>query len=135
MSLLLLRVCHPNQHHHQLRRALPTSAWNKITNINPYITNISRRQRTISSSRITIERVTDDSHFLQRPDQKDLVFGTVLTDHMLEVEWKKDQKSWSAPRIVPYHDLQISPAASCLHYGTIGIFWQRNYAVLCARKR
>jgi hypothetical protein len=25
--------------------------------------------------------------------------------------------SWGAPRIVPFHDLTLSPAASVLHYG------------------
>jgi branched-chain amino acid aminotransferase len=35
---------------------------------------------------------------------------------MLMIEWNK-QDHWCDPRIVPYQDLHISPAASCLHYG------------------
>jgi branched-chain amino acid aminotransferase len=35
---------------------------------------------------------------------------------MLVVNW--DAKNhWGAPKIVPYADLKVSPAASCLHYG------------------
>jgi len=34
---------------------------------------------------------------------------------MLEIDWEKS-KGWTAPRIVPYHNLSISPAASSLHY-------------------
>ena len=37
---------------------------------------------------------------------------------MLIVEWDEEQQ-WHAPKIVPYQDLKISPAASCINYGTI----------------
>jgi branched-chain amino acid aminotransferase len=51
-----------------------------------------------------------------KTDKEKLAFGAVKTDHMLEIDW--DHKDgWSAPRISPYHPLQIDPAASCLHYG------------------
>jgi branched-chain amino acid aminotransferase len=58
----------------------------------------------------------DASDFEKRPNKHDLVFGTTLSDYMLMVEWNREEK-WLAPQIVPYQDLQISPAASCLHYG------------------
>jgi hypothetical protein len=74
------------------------------------------QQRWISSSQLTVERRTDDSVFANRPAKEDLVFGTTLSEHMLMVEWDKDHQ-WGAPRIVPYQDLKISPAASSLHYG------------------
>lgn len=48
------------------------------------------------------------------PDEN-LVFGRSFSDHMLEIEW--DAKTgWDLPRIVPFHDLQLHPAASALHY-------------------
>lgn len=76
-------------------------------------------RRWISSSKLTIERcVQDASRLANRPAKEDLVFGTTLSDHMLMIEWDKDQQ-WSDPRIVPYQDLHISPAASCLHYGAL----------------
>ena len=50
------------------------------------------------------------------PKKEDLKFGTIFSDHMLMIEWDRESK-WSAPKIVPYQDLKISPAASALHYG------------------
>lgn len=35
---------------------------------------------------------------------------------MLEVDWH-EKKGWGKPRIVPYGNLSISPAATGLHYG------------------
>ena len=76
---------------------------------------VGPQRRGISSSLLTIERTTDSSRFAQRPAREKLQFGLTMTDHMLMIDWKKGE--WGAPRIVPYQDLKISPAASCLHYG------------------
>lgn len=46
---------------------------------------------------------------------KDIPFGKYFTDHMLVVDYKDGQ--WQTPEIMPYGPLQISPAASVLHYG------------------
>lgn len=72
--------------------------------------------RNISSSLLAIELNTNQSKFEERPVKENLVFGTTPTDHMLTIEWNKTNK-WSAPKIIPYQDLKISPAASSLHYG------------------
>jgi len=46
----------------------------------------------------------------------DLQFGVTFSDHMLEVDW--DEKTgWANPVIKPYGNFNISPAASCFHYG------------------
>lgn len=75
-------------------------------------------KRWISSSKLEIEHIQEDeSKFEQRPPNDKLVFGTTPTDHMLCIEWDK-VNLWHSPKIVPYQDLRISPAASCLHYGT-----------------
>jgi branched-chain amino acid aminotransferase len=73
--------------------------------------------RFISSSQLTIDRATDDARFANRPRKEDLTFGTTFSDHMLMIEWNKANQ-WEPPRIVPYGDLRLSPAASSLHYGT-----------------
>jgi branched-chain amino acid aminotransferase len=72
--------------------------------------------RAISSSLLTVEKVTDKSKFENRPKKEDLVFGTTMSDHMLTIEWNTTN-GWEAPKIVPYQNLSISPAASSLHYG------------------
>ncbi len=75
-------------------------------------------KRAISSSKLTIEKTTDAVRFENKPKKEELQFGQTISDHMLIIEWDKDNQ-WSAPKIVPYQDLKISPAASCLNYGTI----------------
>ncbi|KAJ8598947.1 hypothetical protein CTAYLR_009644 [Chrysophaeum taylorii] len=48
-----------------------------------------------------------------RNDELKGAFGKVFSDHMLVAEWDGE---WGAPRIEPFGDLKISPAASSLHY-------------------
>lgn len=45
-----------------------------------------------------------------------LGFGKYMSDHMLEIDF--DGTKWCTPRIVPYHNLSLDPAASVFHYGT-----------------
>ena len=49
-------------------------------------------------------------------DETKLGFGHIFTDHMFVMDYITG-KGWHDPRIVPYEDFQISPAAMCLHYG------------------
>ena len=72
--------------------------------------------RLISSCDLKVELKNDGSDFEQRPAKENLVFGRTFTDHMLTVEWET-KNGWGAPRIIPYQDLKIDPAATSLHYG------------------
>lgn len=45
-----------------------------------------------------------------------LVFGTIFTDHIFEMDYTEG-KGWHDPRIVPFHDVSLSPAAMVFHYG------------------
>lgn len=51
----------------------------------------------------------------EKQDKSTLVFGHSFTDHMLHCDWDSE-RGWHAPRIEPYGELRISPAASSLHY-------------------
>jgi branched-chain amino acid aminotransferase len=51
-----------------------------------------------------------------RPDDGDLVFGRVFTDHMALADWD-ESKGWSDPRVVPYGDFSLDPASAVFHYG------------------
>jgi len=53
-------------------------------------------------------------------DEKNLVFGRVFSDHMFMMD-NETGKGWHDPRIVPFHMLEMNPAAMVLHYGQ-GIF-------------
>jgi len=68
----------------------------------------------IDHSKITIEKTKNPATKLPKEELK---FGQKLSDHILEVDWKSGS-GWTAPRIVPLHDLQISPAANVFHYST-----------------
>ncbi|TDP96121.1 branched-chain amino acid aminotransferase [Labedaea rhizosphaerae] len=43
-------------------------------------------------------------------------FGQYFTDHMVTVRWSKAQ-GWHDPKVEPYHDIPLDPAAMVLHYG------------------
>ena len=50
------------------------------------------------------------------PDPENLGFGIHFTDHMFVMEYQ-DGVGWQEPRIVPYGNFSLDPAAVCLHYG------------------
>ncbi|HWR09787.1 branched-chain amino acid aminotransferase [Sporomusa sp.] len=50
------------------------------------------------------------------PADDKLGFGKIFTDHMFVMDYQSG-KGWYNPRIVPYGDFGISPAAMVLHYG------------------
>lgn len=45
----------------------------------------------------------------------ELKFGATFSDHMLEIDWTIT-KGWGAPKISPYHKLELDPACSVYHY-------------------
>lgn len=69
---------------------------------------------------IRIQPVDPAKRHPKPADETKLIFGRVFSDHMFQMDWRAGQ-GWQDPRIVPYHDLQLDPAAMVLHYGQ-GIF-------------
>lgn len=57
---------------------------------------------------------TQDSR-LPGLDINNLPFGKVFSDHMFLAEYHDGK--WGSTRIVPYGNLQLSPASSMMHYG------------------
>jgi len=51
-----------------------------------------------------------------RPEDSELGFGQIFTDHMFVMDYSLD-KGWHDPQIMPYADFSISPAAMVFHYG------------------
>ncbi|TFY76050.1 hypothetical protein EWM64_g7963 [Hericium alpestre] len=49
------------------------------------------------------------------PNPDDLVFGQIMTDHMLIMS-HSPETGWSAPEIKPYAPLSLDPASSCFQY-------------------
>jgi len=51
-----------------------------------------------------------------KPEDSKLGFGTIFTDHMLNMDYHKE-KGWHKPRIEPYENISMDPSTSVLHYG------------------
>ncbi len=64
--------------------------------------------------------VTKAEKFKSKPDDAELGFGTIFTDHMLNMDYDLD-KGWHNPRIEPYTAIEMDPATMMLHYAQ-GIF-------------
>lgn len=63
---------------------------------------------------ITITRTSTPREKPQ--DESELGFGNIFTDHMLLMDYVAGQ-GWHNPRVVPFADFTLSPAAMVLHYG------------------
>ena len=61
---------------------------------------------------IRIERATQ---LKAKPSMEKLAFGTAFTDHMFLMDFSEG-RGWHTPRIVPFANLSLSPAAAVLHY-------------------
>eukprot|EP00123_Amoebidium_parasiticum_P013509 comp21998_c0_seq1/m.31824 comp21998_c0_seq1/g.31824 ORF comp21998_c0_seq1/g.31824 comp21998_c0_seq1/m.31824 type:complete len:415 (-) comp21998_c0_seq1:425-1669(-) len=66
----------------------------------------------IDVKKLTITHTPAPKHKLPNSE---LVFGRTFSDHMLEIDWAAED-GWGAPRIKPYENLSLSPAATVLHY-------------------
>lgn len=62
-------------------------------------------------------QITKAKQLKPRPtDESKLGFGDILTDHMFLMDYEIS-RGWLNPRIEPYGDLHLDPAAMGLHYG------------------
>ncbi len=57
-----------------------------------------------------------DSKLKSLPDPENLGFGIHFSDHMFLMDFTEG-KGWHSPRITPYQDFTLDPAAVTLHYG------------------
>ena len=48
-------------------------------------------------------------------DETKLGFGKIFTDYMFEMDYSVE-KGWHDPRVTPFHNFELSPAAMVLHY-------------------
>jgi len=73
----------------------------------------SPKLKGLNASKLKIHR--NSSPKVKSPKDK-LLFGKEFSDHMLDIDWAND-KGYLPPKIVPYGEIKLSPAASALHYG------------------
>ncbi len=60
--------------------------------------------------------ITKAATLKAHPKDDGLAFGNIFTDHMFNMDYNPE-KGWHNPRIEPYADFVLSPAAMVLHYG------------------
>lgn len=65
---------------------------------------------------IKVTPVSPDQSKSKPTNDTDLGFGDIFTDHMFLMDFEAGE-GWHDPRIVPYGDFKIDPAAMALHYG------------------
>ena len=65
-----------------------------------------------AASKLVVEKTTAPKPL---PEFEGIFFGKHFSDHMLDCNWSGTE-GWSAPKIVPYGNLSVSPAATALHY-------------------
>lgn len=61
-------------------------------------------------------KITKTTSPKQKPNDNELVFGTVFTDHMFVMDYTEG-KGWHDPQIVPYGPISLEPSAMIFHYG------------------
>jgi len=70
----------------------------------------------MADKRIAIRRVRSNAMRAKPTDPSKLGFGKWFSDHFFATEFDR-QNGWHLTRIEPMRNLQIDPAAICLHYG------------------
>lgn len=84
-----------------------------LNHSNIYLRSLSSYRSIIDPSKLS---VTLSDKLKPKTEYEKLLFGKTFSDHMLEIDWDIDN-GWHDPKIIPYQNLSISPAASALHYG------------------
>lgn len=64
--------------------------------------------------------ITKNKKLKPKPDDANLGFGTIFSDHMFNIDYTRE-KGWHSPRIEPYASIEMDPATMFLHYGQ-GVF-------------
>ncbi len=61
-------------------------------------------------------KVTETTHPTAKPDENNLGFGHVFSDHMFIMDYSREE-GWHDARIVPFANLSLHPASTVFHYG------------------
>lgn len=80
-------------------------------------------------------KITKTTKPAAKPDQNNLGFGKIFTDHMFVMNYTEGQ-GWHDARIVPFEKISLSPAAMVFHYGqevleSIRIAKSRGASIIC----
>ncbi|XP_056648859.1 branched-chain-amino-acid aminotransferase, cytosolic [Diorhabda carinulata] len=70
---------------------------------------------TFKASDLTT-KLADPGKLRPKPDVSELKFGHFFSDHMLKINYYEKLGGWQKPKIVPFGNLSLHPAARALHY-------------------
>ncbi|KAF9873246.1 hypothetical protein CkaCkLH20_09409 [Colletotrichum karsti] len=87
--------------------ALPNKREDSTQNGSSQDLNASNLEINLSQ---TLKRVPE-------PGTPELWAQNICSDHMVTARWTEEH-GWETPRIQPFGNISLSPAASCLHYAT-----------------
>ncbi|KDN52791.1 putative BAT2-branched-chain-amino-acid transaminase [Tilletiaria anomala UBC 951] len=96
--------------------AVPPPAATTNGHVNGNSSGHQDQPRPLDASRLTITRHPNPSP----PNFENMVFGHRFSPHMLVVDWTASE-GWADPKIMPYGEMSISPAAPAFHYAS-GLF-------------
>lgn len=86
------------------------------TNVH-YFASIRSLSNTFKFQDLEVTKCPPEKLKPKPADNSKLAFGAYFTDHMMEIAWDS-KNGWAKPKIVPFHHLNIHPAAKVLHYAT-----------------
>ncbi|CCH61550.1 hypothetical protein TBLA_0E05010 [Henningerozyma blattae CBS 6284] len=96
--------------------------FNRLARTTGILNNISKRRFSLNSkwfqqSKLDASRlrIISTKEPTQPIPNDQLVFGKTFTDHMLTIEWTKEE-GWKDPVIRPYGPLTLDPASCVFHY-------------------
>ncbi len=61
-------------------------------------------------------KITKATNLKPKPEDSNLVFGKVFTDHMFTMDYT-EKDGWHNAQILPYGKIELDPACMVLHYG------------------
>lgn len=61
-------------------------------------------------------KLAEPGRLRRKPNVSELKFGQIFTDHMMKVFYHKQLGGWQKPRIIPFENISLHPAAKVLHY-------------------
>ena len=62
-------------------------------------------------------KITKNTNPAPKPDESNLGFGKIFTDHMFIMDYDPEN-GWHDARIVPFGPISLHPASTVLHYGS-----------------
>uniref|UniRef100_A0A8D8QPN8 Branched-chain-amino-acid aminotransferase n=2 Tax=Cacopsylla melanoneura TaxID=428564 RepID=A0A8D8QPN8_9HEMI len=87
-----------------------------VKQLHKWTSSTSPKLKTFRQAQEIHVQLCSPDQLQPKPEVSQLKFGTVFTDHMLQIEFNEQVGGWQAPSISPLKYLTLHPAAKVLHY-------------------